>query len=234
MSHMLEQSCHLMEHTVSGVGVLDKSIAVLDAVASAGAGAGLADLVAATGLPKATVHRLAGALEAHGLVRRGGDGRYLLGLRLVALGQAAAARWPLAEVAVPALEALRNETGESVQLYRRQGDQRICEVSLESPHELRTIVDQGARLPLGIGSAGRILAAEGPVGAWTASVGERAPGVGSVSAPVAVGGRVVAAVGISGPLDRLGEDPGRRYGAAVLAAAAAIVAAALSEATGRP
>ena len=214
-----------MEHSVSGVGVLDKSISVLDVVAAAPGPCTLGDLVAGTGLPKATVHRLAAALEAHGLVRRDGEGRYLLGVRLIGLGRAAAAAWPLSEAARPALEALREATGESVQLYRRDGDRRACAVSLESPHELRTIVAQGALLPLGVGSAGRVLLGEVGVDGWVESIGERAPGVASVSAPVVVDGQVVAAVGISGPIDRLGPHPGAAHGAAVVAAARAAVEA---------
>jgi DNA-binding IclR family transcriptional regulator len=215
-----------MERTISGVGVLDKSIAVLDAVAEATGPCSLGDLVASTGMPKPTVHRLAGGLEAHGLLRRDGEGRYLLGVRLIGLGRSAAEDWPLAEAARPALEGLRDRTGESVQLYRRDGEHRVCVVSLESPHELRTIVPQGARLPLGLGSAGRILDGSADGEPWVASVGERAPGVASVSAPVLVGGRLVAAVGISGPVDRLGDHPGSRHGNAVHLAARAIAAAA--------
>ena len=215
-----------MEHTISGVGVLDKSLRVLDAVAEADGPCTLAELVDLTDLPKATAHRLAAALEVHGLLRRDPEGRYLLGVRLIGLGRAAAEDWPLAEAARPALEALRADTGESVQLYRRDGDHRVCVVSLESPHELRTIVHQGARLPLGVGSAGRILVGEAPAEPWTASVGERAPGVASVSAPVVVDGRLVAAVGISGPVGRLGDHPGEHHGPAVARAAEAISAAA--------
>src|SRR5690606_38401887 len=105
-----------------------------------------------------------------------------LGLRLIGMGSAAAAGWPLAEVARPALEALRDETGESVQLYVRDGDHRVCLVSLDSPHELRTIVPEGARLPLHVGSAGRLLAA-----ATTSSTGGR-PGRGRSSVPDTGGG----------------------------------------------
>ncbi|MEO6627852.1 MAG: helix-turn-helix domain-containing protein [Aquihabitans sp.] len=219
----------------SGVGVLDKSMAVLEAVAAATGGSSLNDLMAATEISRATAHRLAVALEAHGLLRRDSDGRFLLGLRLVGLGHAAAARWPIAEAARPALEALRIATGESVQLYVRDGDFRVCLLSLESQHELRTIVAEGARLPLDVGSAGRLLGSSaeqtrlsGREGStdWVASVEERAPGVASVSAAVGDGsGATVAAVGISGPVGRLGDDPGQRFGAAVLAAAAQVEAA---------
>ncbi|MGI8756809.1 MAG: IclR family transcriptional regulator [Acidimicrobiales bacterium] len=224
-----------MERTVSGIGVLDKSVAILDALARSDGSATLADLVAQTGLPKATAHRLTAGLEAHGLVRRDSRGHLLLGPRLVDLARAASPNGPLAEAARPALEALRAATGESAQLYVRDGEQRVCVLSLESSHELRTTVAEGARLPLGRGSAGRILDPAGRSGAtvaaerpgapdpgpgWMASVEERAAGVASVSAPVRDRrGAVIAAVGISGPVGRLGTDPGRRHGPAVVAAA---------------
>ncbi|HRW36842.1 MAG: IclR family transcriptional regulator [Acidimicrobiales bacterium] len=214
-----------MERNLRTVGVLDKSMALLDAVASSSGPCRLGDLVAATGIAKPTAHRLAGALEAHGLLGRDDDGAYRLGLRLVGLGHAAAEDWPLGAVARPVLEELRSATGESVQLYVREGDQRTCVVSLESPHELRTIVAEGVRLPLGVGSAGRILDGSAPLDRWVASVEERAPGVASVSAAVVADGEPVAVVGISGPVGRLGADPGTRFGPAVEAAAAAVAAA---------
>jgi DNA-binding IclR family transcriptional regulator len=58
---------------------------------------------------------------------------------------------------------------------------------------------------------------------WAQSVGEREPGVASVSAPVrGANGRVVAAVSVSGPVERLTRQPGRLHAAAVLAAAASL------------
>lgn len=107
----------------------------------------LGGLVEATGLPRATAHRLAVALEAHGLVRRDDRGQFVPGLRLVALGRAASRTLALPDVARPTLESLRADTGESVQLYVRDGHTRVCVASLESPHGLRTIVALGASLP---------------------------------------------------------------------------------------
>jgi DNA-binding IclR family transcriptional regulator len=212
--------------SLSGVGVLDKAIAVLTAVESAPRPLSLAELVAATGLSRATAHRLASALAAHGLVRRDDEGRWTLGLRLIGLGHAAAEALPGWLDARPALEWLRSQTGESVQLYVRDGDERVCVESLEAPHELRTIVPVGARLPLDRGSGGRVLVDGGSVSpSWVASVAERAPGVASVSAAVRdPAGRVVAAVSVSGPVERTGRTPGHRYGAAVAEAAARIAA----------
>jgi len=215
----------LVEHTISGVGVIDKAAAILTALADGPLP--LAGLVSRTGLPRPTAHRLASALETHGLLRRDSDGRFALGVALVALGHAATSGWPLAEAAHDALSRLRDRSGESAQLYVRQGEQRVCLASLESEHGLRTIVDTGAVLPLGLGSGGRVLLGEtGPHG-WVASVEEREPGVASVSAPVRDStGRVVAAVGVSGPIQRLTDDPGPVFGPEVVAAARSIAGAA--------
>ncbi|HEY6698289.1 MAG TPA: IclR family transcriptional regulator [Acidimicrobiales bacterium] len=207
-------------NSISGVGVVDKAVAVLAALERGPQS--LADLVVSTGLSRATAHRLAVALEAHGLVRRDEDGRFMLGLRLIGLGHAAAEAVPGWLDARPALTWLQEQTGESVQLYVRDGDVRVCVESLEAPHELRTIVPVGARLPLDRGSAGRVLR-DGASAGWIESVEERQAGVASVSAPVVdPSGRVVAAVSVSGPVDRTTRAPGRRYGAAVAEAATRI------------
>ncbi len=208
-----------MGNTIGGVGVLDKAVDVLDALELRSLS--LSELVVVTGLPRATAHRLATALERHGLVRRDADGRFMLGTRLLSLGQAAADAWPLATAAASALAILRDETGESVQLFVRDGEDRVCIAALQSLHGLRTIVPLGARLPLSAGSAARVLTgADQMEGGWIESVGEREAGVASVSAPVRdASGRVVAAVSVSGPIERTSRQPGKRYGSSVVDAA---------------
>ena len=94
---------------------------------------------------------------------------------------------------------------------------RRCVLSLQSPHGLRWIVPEGALLPLDRGSAGHVLRRiagespdEGRRTEWVESVGEREPGVASVSAGVRdADGTVVAAVSVSGPIERLSRRPGR-------------------------
>ena len=225
-----------MDSIATNVGVLDKSVTILAALAERGP-LSLAGLVDATGLSRPTAHRLAAALEAHRLVGRDGAGRYRLGLRVLAWAGAVSAEFGLAEAARPVLEALRDETGESAQLFVRDGDSRLCVAASERPSGLRDTVPVGAVLPIDRGSGGKVLlayAADVAAGStadpaeletirrrgWAASVAEREEGVCSVSAPVLdSAGRIHAALGISGPINRLGRQPGRHLSAPVVAAA---------------
>jgi len=229
----------------SGVGVLDKTAAVLGALESGPAS--LAQLVQITGLARPTAHRIAVALERHRLLARDAQGRFILGPRIAELATAAGEDRLLA-VAQPILVALRDLTGESAQLYRRQADTRICVAAAERATGLRDTVPVGTALPMSAGSAAQVLLAweeperlhRGLRGArfsaaslaqvrrrgWGASVAEREAGVASVSAPVrGQGGKVIAAVSVSGPIERLGRSPGRLHANAVVTAGDRISAA---------
>lgn len=223
----------------SGVGVLDKAAHVLAAL-EAGPQT-LAQLVSATQLARPTAHRLAVALEYHRLVARDAQGRFVLGPRLGELASSAGEDRLLAS-ANPVLVALRDHTGESAQLFRRQGDQRVCVAAAERAIGLRDSIPVGATLSMKAGSAAQVLLAweepdrlhRGLHGAsftatnlsavrrrgWSQSVAEREIGVASISAPVrGPSGRVIAAVSISGPVERMGQQPGRQHAAAVVTAA---------------
>jgi DNA-binding IclR family transcriptional regulator len=198
----------------SGVGVLDRAVAILDAV-QAGATT-FTDISARTGFSRSTAHRLIKALEEHELLA-GADGRgYRLGPKLLRLAATAARDLPLRALAHPPVERLAASTGESAHLYVRTLNERVCVDAVESTRELRTIVDVGASLPLTAGSAGKIFMAwspgeererllsltepltpDTPTGealerqlnaarrrGWAASAGERQAGVASVSAPI--------------------------------------------------
>jgi DNA-binding IclR family transcriptional regulator len=140
----------------SGVGVLDKSVAVLSFLAEGGP-ASLAEVVGGTGLPRPTAHRLLTALEAHHWWR-GARGGTRWGLRLLGWGNRAAGVG-LVERARPVLEWLRDESGESTQIYVREGEHRVCVASVERTTGLRDTVPVGAVLPLSRGSAGKVLLA---------------------------------------------------------------------------
>ena len=222
----------------SGIGVLDKAVGVLHAIADSPCG--LAELCERTGLPRATAHRLAAGLEVHRLLARDGEGRWRLGPALTEL--AAHVNDPLLAAGAAVLPRLREITGESVQLYRREGtvaDLRrragtACGTARHRPGR-RPVADDG-----GVGRQGaaglqrpghpagraaesakftdRTLAEVRRRG-WAQSAAEREPGVASVSAPVRdAAGAVIAAISVSGPIDRMGERPGGRWATDLLAA----------------
>ncbi len=214
----------------SGVGVLDKAALVLSALESGPAT--LAGLVAATGLARPTAHRLAVALEHHRMVARDMQGRFILGPRLSELA-AAAGEDRLLATAGPVLTHLRDVTGESAQLYRRQGDMRICVAAAERLSGLRDTVPVGSTLTMKAGSSAQILMAweeperlhRGLQGArftatalsgvrrrgWAQSIGEREPGaVGGPGFLPATGQHVAAVVEVEdgvGERDQLPREP---------------------------
>ncbi|AEA24065.1 IclR family transcriptional regulator [Pseudonocardia benzenivorans] len=225
----------------SGIGVLDKAVGVLRAAAAEPCG--LTELCERTGLPRATAHRLAVGLEVHGLLHRGADGRWRPGPTLAELSSGHGD--PLLDAAAAVLPRLRDITGESVQLYRRDGTHRICVATAEPASGLRDTVPVGTRLAMTAGSGAKVLAAWADPATqravladatftervlvdvrrrgWAQSIAEREAGVASVSAPVRDGsGKVVAAVSVSGPIDRIGRRPGVRWAADLLAAAEAL------------
>lgn len=227
----------------SGIGVLDKVVAVLKATAHSPLG--LTDLCETTGLPRATAHRLAVGLETHGLLQRDYHGRWQPGPTLATL--ATHAPDPLVTAATEVLPRLRDHTGESVQLYRADGMTRICIAVAEPPAGLRDTVPLGARITMGAGSGARVLTAwsdpstqrailetakftahtlvEVRRRGWAQSVAEREAGVASVSAPVRDRtGAVVAAISVSGPTERIGRRPGNRWAGHLVQAAEALTA----------
>ena len=221
--------------------MLDRAVFLLNVIAKEPRN--LAELCEITGLPRATAHRLAVGLETHRLLARNTSGLWCPGPVLGEL--AAGATDTVREAAALVLPRLREITGESVQLYRREGADRICVAAIEPPSGLRDTVPVGARLPMNAGSGAKVLLAwADPATArlllgengfsertllevrrrgWAQSVGEREPGVASVSAPVrSPSGEVIAAISVSGPIDRMGRRPGSRWAADLLAAADAI------------
>jgi DNA-binding IclR family transcriptional regulator len=230
----------------TGVGVLDRSVTLLDLLADGPRT--LRWLSDNSALPRPTAYRLLVALEAHRLVARDTAGAFRLGPRLTELAVRAGPALDLAALAGPVLNRLHEATGESAQLYVRSGDRRLCIAARDAGTGLRDSVPVGALLPLDAGSGGTVLRAwsqlaghpgdaagradggrTGDLAAvrkrgWAASVAEREPGVASVSAPVLAGGTLLGALCISGPASRIGTAPGKRLAPMVVEAAAELAA----------
>lgn len=200
---------------------LERAAAILDAVGRSAVSA--SELSRRTGLSLSTAHRLAMQLADYGFLRRAEGGSFRLGDRFV--------RSALENAGLPVLNDLRDQTGETAQLWVRRGDERVCLLSADSRHELRATLPPGSKLPLPQGSSGRLLAGEEDALAelattgWIESVGVRTPGLGSISAPVRTDQGIVAAVCLAMPLARVTESPGKDHGDVVIQAARRIAEA---------
>lgn len=232
-----------MEHDstgdiTSGIKVLDRSVLILQAVADGPRS--LAQLCEDTGLPRATTHRLATALEAHEFLSRTDDGRWRIGHGLVSLSSGHGDL--LIETATPLMHQIMELTGESVQLYRISGNTRLCVATVEPTSGLHNSVPVGSRLSLTAGSAARVFAAFGSdevrarvlndaaftasdltevrENGWAVSFSEREAGLASVSVPVfGPGNTIIAALSISGLDARFPRDAGEKWGALLIEAA---------------
>ena len=115
-----------MTSSLGGVQVLNKANSLLQVLATRGPQTAV-ELARETGEPRTTIYRLLATLQPMGWVeetpRRG---RYALGLQLVQLGRAAVEQELERRVALPALRALRNETGLTVYLTVLRGLRAVC------------------------------------------------------------------------------------------------------------
>ena len=223
---------------VSGIKVLDRAVAIMMAVAPHPLS--LTELCETTGLPRATAHRLATALETHRILARGDDGRWTTGTALTALGTGG--RDQLLDAARPVMSDLVDVTGESVQLYQLTGTSRTCVAAQEPPVGLQNTVPVGSQLALTSGSAAKVFLAFGspqlrdiilPQVTFnpeelgnvekqrlSESVAERELGLASLSAPVFTpAGRFIAVLSVSGPAERLRPHPAEKWGRELSAAA---------------
>lgn len=216
--------------STSGIKVLDRVVAIMMSVADHPRS--LAELCTDTELPRATVHRLATALETHRILARTSDGRWSIGSALATLG--AGAKNKLIDAATPVMAALMHRTGESVQLYQASDTTRTCIAAQEPPSGLQNTVPVGSQMRLTAGSAAKVfLAHSSPelrdallpdasftaddldrvrAQGWSESVSEREVGLASLSAPVFnTAGLFLAVLSISGPAERLGPGPGAKW-----------------------
>lgn len=193
-----------------GAAAVDRALSVLSAFRSGDTALSVTELAERTRLYKSTVLRLLASLAHGGLMRKTSDGLWALGPELSRLASIYTASFSMADVVLPVMRALVTQTGESVALHVRQGEQRLCLYRVDSPQLLRDHVKAGDVLPLDRGAGGRVLlafgGAKGQVYAqirrqgYAHVVGDRVPGLVGVSAPVwRNGGQLVGALTLTVP-----------------------------------
>ena len=199
-----------------GAAAVDRALSVLSAFRSGDAALSVTELAERTRLYKSTVLRLLASLAHGGLVRKTGEGLWALGPELSRLAAIYTASFSLEDVVLPVMRALVAQTGESVALHIRQGEQRLCLYRVDSPQLLRDHVKAGDVLPLDRGAGGRVLMAFGGAkgkvydkirrDGYIHASSDRVPGLVGISAPVWRGdGQLVGALTLTVPEGRFRE-----------------------------
>lgn len=123
----------------------------------------LSEIVHKTKLPKATVHRILATLKNGGLVDQDPENRkYKLSLKLFELGSLVFGRLKLREVALPLIEELSKESGETVHLGILDKDEVISIEKVDSSFSLRHSIYIGKRAPAYCTGVGKALLAFQP------------------------------------------------------------------------
>jgi len=121
---------------------------------------GLTELASRAGLHKSTAHRLLSSLERKGFViRNPATDKYRLGYRILELAAGAAQPDDPALIFLPEMERLRDQIGETVSLYVRDGFERIRIQAVQSREAVRRVAPVGVRLPLYVGASSKVLVA---------------------------------------------------------------------------
>ena len=141
------------------MSVLEKATQILDVVAESPDAATLTSIAQRLGQPRSSTHRLLSELVQLGLLFRVGTANYAPGPRLVRWGEVASGGNDIVRLAKAAMVRLRDEVGESVHLYVRQRDRRVCVSAVEGNYELRHFTEVGKPLPLSVGASGKLLLA---------------------------------------------------------------------------
>lgn len=141
----------------TGTQSIERVVGMLRVVASRGRGGmRIADVVNASGLPMSTCFRMLQRLEAEGLVVRDAMTRkYHLGPLLHELGLLAQPRYQLAELCEQAMQAIADETQDTVYLSERRGVESICTHRVLGDYPIKALtLDVGIRRPMGVGAGG--------------------------------------------------------------------------------
>lgn len=147
----------------SSIQVIARVARLLDTIAAHEAPVSLKTLSGATGLHPSTAFRILASLIEHGFVERSAAGHYRLGIRLLQLGNQVHGRLDLRREARPLMEKLRDQTGETVNLAVRQGDDVVYVERVVATRRLQVEQASSGRMLLHVTAVGKLFLADGGV-----------------------------------------------------------------------
>ncbi len=141
----------------TSIQVIERMMALLDALAGYPDPVSLKELSAATGLHPSTAHRILNDMVAKRFVDRSEPGTYRLGMRLLELGNIVKSRLNVREAALPHMQALHRKTQQTVNLSVRQGDEIVyIDRAFSERSGMQVVRAIGGRAPLHLTSIGKL------------------------------------------------------------------------------
>lgn len=235
----------MAEQEKGTVRAVERALDILLCFSGTDSELGLSDIAKRLDLHKSTVHRLLASLESKGFIRRHhSTDKYRLGWSILELVSNVYQSDALSSIVLPEMTRLRDQLGETISLYVRSGSERIRIQAVESNQPVRRVANIGSRLPLHVGASGKVLLAfdqepwdqllqeccptdvnrEEFLQSLTAtrdhgyavSIEEREPGAAAVAAPIfSRQGEILAALSVSGPVDRFTPEQLQHHAEAV-------------------
>jgi len=145
----------------SPIQVIERMMKLLDVLSYYHDPVSLKQLALETGLHPSTAHRILAAMGVTGFVERAEPGTYQLGIRLLELGNLVKSRINIRDSALPLMQRLHKEIGESVNLGVRQGDEIVyVERTSSGRSSVRVVHLVGARAPLHVTAVGKLFLVE--------------------------------------------------------------------------
>ena len=145
------------EAGAAGVQSVDRALTILEVLARHGE-AGVTEVAAELGVHKSTAFRLVATLEAHRLVEQSGDrGKYRLGVGVLRLAGATAARLDVVQEARPVCRQLAAATGETVNITVLSESSALYLDQVAGSSALQPHNWVGQHIPLHATSNGKVL-----------------------------------------------------------------------------
>jgi DNA-binding IclR family transcriptional regulator len=149
-----------MQENPNSIQVIERLARLLDVIASHDEAVSLKVLSAATGLHPSTAFRILASLADQGFVERTSRGNYQLGIKLMQLGSRISASVDIRKIALPLMEKLRDQLGETVNLTVREGDEIVYIERSVAKRMIKVEQVIGSRAPLHVTAVGKMMLGE--------------------------------------------------------------------------
>ena len=146
-----------MQKESNSIQVIERLAKLLDVIAAHDEAVSLKILSAETGLHPSTAFRILASLTEQGFVERTSRGNYKLGVKLMQLGSRVSSSVDIRKIALPLMEKLRDQLGETVNLTVREGDEVVYIERALAKRMIRVEQVIGSRAPLHVTAVGKLM-----------------------------------------------------------------------------